>query len=177
MSDWLHVACRILKRQASSVTKGWDDEAKDTVLQHMMSKTIESVQQDDLACGDWCVDSKELNVWVDASSLAIRVALEWFKTVLACWMRPEADAQHINLAKLDAVLKGINLALQWQCKVLHIKTDTVCVYHWISDPLTGKARTRTKAASEMLITRQLSTVKELVKEYALTVDDGTLPTD
>ena len=54
----------------------------------MMFETIESVQQDDPACRDWCVDSKELNIWVDASSLAIRVALEWRETVLedACWL-------------------------------------------------------------------------------------------
>ena len=42
----------------------------------MMFETIESVQQDDTARGDWCVDSKELNVLTDASSLAIGVALE-----------------------------------------------------------------------------------------------------
>ena len=59
----------------------------------MMSKTIESVQQDDPACGDWCVDNKELNVWVNASSLAIGVALEWCETVLedASWLQPEAN--------------------------------------------------------------------------------------
>ena len=61
---WLHVACGKLKRSASLVTKGWDDEARDTVLQCMMFETVESVQQDDPACGDWCV----------YSSLAIRVA-------------------------------------------------------------------------------------------------------
>ena len=152
--------------------KGWEDKARDTVLQYMMMETIESVQQDDPARGNWCVDSKELNVLVDASSLAIGATLEWHETVLkdTCWLRPEADTQHINLAELDAVLKGINLALQWQGEVLHIKTDSVCLYHWISDTLTGKACVRTKAASEMLITRQVSTFKELVKEYALTVD-------
>ena len=58
----LCVTCGILKRRANSVTKGWDDEAKDTVLQRMMFETIESVQQDDLAHGDWCVNSKELNL-------------------------------------------------------------------------------------------------------------------
>ena len=42
----------------------------------------------------------------------------------ACWLQPENDAQHINLAEQDAVLKGINLVLQWQCKVLHMKTDS-----------------------------------------------------
>ena len=46
----------------------------------------------------------------------------------------------------------------------------MCVYHWISGTLTGKARVHTKAASEMLIRRWLSTLKELVKEYVLTVD-------
>ena len=110
------------------------------------------------------MDSKELNVWVDASSLAIGVALEWCDTVLedACWLRPEADGQHINLAELDAALKDNNLAHQWQGKVLHIKTDSVSMYHWISDTQTGKVRVRTKAASEMLIRRGLSTLKELV---------------
>ena len=93
-----HVARRILKRQVSLVTKSWDDEARDTILQRMMFEIIESVQQDDLAHGDWCVNSKELNVWVDTSSLAIGVALEWCETVweVACWQRPDADAQHIN---------------------------------------------------------------------------------
>ena len=77
------------------------------------------------------MDSEELNVWVDASSLATGIALEWRETVLedACWMRPEADAQHVNLGELDAVLKDINLALQWQGKVLHVKMDSVCAYH------------------------------------------------
>ena len=65
---WLRVACGILRRRASSVTKGWDDEAKDTVLQRMIFESVESVQRDDPARGDWCVDSKELNVWVYASS-------------------------------------------------------------------------------------------------------------
>ena len=103
--------------------------------------------------------------------------MEWRETVLedACWLRPEADAQHINLAELDAALKGINLALQWLGKVLQVKTDSVYVYYWISDTLTGKARVRTKAASEMLIKRLLSTHKELVKEYAMTVDVMLVP--
>lgn len=69
----------------------------------------------------------------------------------ACWLRPKDDAQHINLAKLDAMLKGINLALQWQSKTLHLKTDSICVYHWVSDTLTGRARVHTKVANEMLI--------------------------
>ena len=128
---WLRVACGVLKRRASSVTKGWDDETRDNLLQRMISETVDSVRWGDPAHGDWCLDGRELNVWVDASSLAIGVALERHEILLedACRLRPENDAQHINVAELDAVLKGINLALPWQCKVLHLKTDSVCVHH------------------------------------------------
>lgn len=107
----------------------------------MVSETMDSVQRDDLACGEWCVDGRELNVLVDASSLANGVALESHETVLedTCWLRPKDDAQHINLAELDAMLKGVNLALQWQIKTLHVKTDSVCVSHWVSDTLTVRA--------------------------------------
>ncbi len=75
------------------------------------------------------MDGQELKVWVDTSSLGTGVALERHKTVLeeACWLRPENNAQHINLAKLDARLKAINLALQRQGKVLYVKTDCMCV--------------------------------------------------
>ena len=48
----------------------------------MLSKTVDSVRRDDPAHGDWCVDGRELNVWVDASSLAIGVAFERHETVL-----------------------------------------------------------------------------------------------
>ena len=47
------------------------------------------------------MDSKEITVWVDASSVATGVALETNSTVIedTCWLRPINDAQHINLAE------------------------------------------------------------------------------
>ena len=67
-------------------------------------------------------------------------------------------------------MKGINLALQWKVRKLRIHTDSLCVYHWISDTLTSNARVRTKAASEMLIKRRLETIRKLVTENNLSVD-------
>ena len=165
--------------RASLVTKGWDDETRNNLMQHMIFETVDSVRQDDPAHGEWRVDGRELNIWVNASSLAIGVALERHETVLedACWLRPENDAQHINLAKLYAMLKGINLALQWQCKVLHVKTDSEFVHQWVSDTLTERMQVRTKAATEMLIRRQLNTLKKLVEEYELKVDVVMVPSN
>lgn len=111
-------------------------------------------------------------MWVDASSLAIGALLEMNGSVIedACWLRPLDDAAHINLAELDAVIKGVNMALQWKVKELCLHTDSLCVYHWIVDTLTGKARVRTKAATEMLIRRRLETLRKLVEEYNLSVN-------
>lgn len=93
----------------------------------------------------------------------------------ACWLRPVTDSQHINLAELDAVVKGVNLALQWQSKKLTLYTDSLCVYHWVSDTLSGRTRIRTKAASKMLIRRRLDTLKNLVSEYGLSLSVTLVP--
>ena len=169
---WNRAATGTIKRRASEVTKGWDNETTDNLLVRMVKETIARVKQDDPAKGDWCMQGDELNMWVDASTLAIGVLLVKNGAAIedACWLRPMNDTAHIKLAELDAVMKGINLALQWKVRKLHRHTDSLCVYHWISDTLTGKARVRTKAASEMLIRWRLETIRKLVTEYNLSVD-------
>ena len=99
------------------------------------------------------MDGREVTVWTDASSLATGVVVESGESLIkdVCWLRLAREDKHINLAELDAMLRGINLALQWKATVLHLKTDSACVHRWVSDALSGKARIHTKAASEMLI--------------------------
>lgn len=99
------------------------------------------------------MDGKGIAVWMDASCTATGVAMEINGTVIegACWLRPTNNAQHINLAELDAAFKRVNLALQWEATVLHLATDLSCVHRWISDTLTEKAYVNTKAAGEMHI--------------------------
>ena len=46
--------------------------------------------------------------------------------------------------------------------MLHVKTDSVCVHHWVSDTLIGRTQVRNKAATEMLIRRRLNTLKSLL---------------
>lgn len=88
----------------------------------------------------------------------------------ACWLRPTNDSAHINLTDLDALLRGVNTTLTWKMEMLHLKTDSATVYHWLSDALAGKARLKTKSACEMLIRRRLGILKEIVNEYNLSVD-------
>ena len=46
----------------------------------------------------------------------------------ASWLQKERDMQHINLAELDAVLKGVNMALMWEASILHLHSDSACVH-------------------------------------------------
>ena len=169
---WLRVAASFIKRRAADVTRGWDDEVTDVPLTTMITEVVARVRQKDPVRGKWCVDGPKLDVWVDASSLATGVSLEHDETVVedASWLRKERDTQHINLAELDAVLKGINMAPMWEATILHIHTDSACVHNWVTDTLTGKARVRTRAASEMLIRRRLDALASLINEDGLSVD-------
>ena len=177
MCGWLRVATGIIKRRANAVTRGWDDSTEDATLQQMVQETITSETQTDPSQGLWCATGQDINLWVDASSRATGVLLERDDVVFedACWLRPTNNAQHINLAEFDAALKGINLALPWKCKVMHLKTYSVSVYYWLEDTLTGKTRVRTKATSAMLLRRRLETIKSLVEEYGLSMDVALIP--
>lgn len=45
------------------------------------------------------------------------------------------DAAQINMAELDAVVRGLNLVLAWQMTEVEILTDSSIVFRWISDIL------------------------------------------
>ena len=150
---WLRVAVAFIKCLATAVTKGWDDRTKNSSLCYILAETLSRVREADPVGRNWCIDGKEITVWVDVSCVATGVAWEMNGTVIedVCWLRPTNDAQHINLAELDATLKGVNLALQWEVTVLHLVTDSACMHRWISDTLTGKAYVNTRVAGEMLV--------------------------
>ena len=154
---WLCAATAFVKRRANMLTSTWDEEIHDECLHYMLEDMYQRVMSHDPAGGRWDVDGEEATVWVDASSLALGAVLEVSGHVVedGTWLRHD-DASHINMAELDAVLKGINLAIMWNMKKLHLCTDSLTVYHWVSDTLTGRARVKTKASSEMLICRLLS---------------------
>ena len=165
-------ACGWLRVAAAFVTTGWDDETQDPMLRRMLDEIVMRSSQTDPARGVWCANCQEVTVWVDASSLATGVVIEYDGAIIedASWLQPVHADKHINLLELDAVFRGINLALHWKASVIHLRTGSACVHWWISNILFGKARVRTKAASEMLIRRRLSTLQELAAEYRLTID-------
>ena len=168
---WLRVAAAYVKRRVNAVTGGWDDPVKDDgSIRRMLMEMVNRVHESDPAKGRWDVTADEMTVWTDASSLALGVVLEVDGCVVedASWLRAE-DATHINLAELDAAVKGVNMAIVWGAKKIRLFTDSKTVFHWVSDALSGKARLKTKASSEMLIRRRVALLVSLVTEYELDV--------
>lgn len=173
---WLRPAAAFLKRKVNSLTSSWDEKVDDHALRRLVDDIVKRVALNDPAHGRWDVQGSEATLWVDASSLAVGTALAVEGNIIedASWLRTERST-HINMAELDAVIKGMNLALTWGMLTLHIKTDSQTVLRWVSDALSGRCRLRTKAASELLIRRRLGIITSLVEEYNAQVDVSFVP--
>ena len=127
---WLRVAAAFIKRRVTNMIKGWNDEVINVPLTKMIKEVVTRVCHEDPMWGKWCVSSPELDIWVDASSLATRMSLEHDEAAVkdASWLWKERDTQHINSGELDAVLKGMNMALIWKATILHLQSDSACVH-------------------------------------------------
>ncbi|KAK4304578.1 hypothetical protein Pmani_023457 [Petrolisthes manimaculis] len=137
---WLRPAASFIKRKVTSLTRTWDDETDNTELQAMVDNVVQRVSLYDPARGRWDVSGITATMWVDASSVALGVAVEVNGDIVedACYLRQDESA-HINMAEMDAALKELNLAVAWGMTHIYLMTDSVTVHRWISDTLTGKA--------------------------------------
>ena len=53
------------------------------------------------------------------------------------WLRKEDDFAHIQCRRIiDAVLKGINLAIKWNLQIVEIMTDSATVCGWTKSAIT-----------------------------------------
>jgi len=77
----------------------------------LTKELLAKARSEDTVRGSWCVNSGDpVTVWTDASSLGIGVVLDVGGRIVedVSWLRKEADHPHINVAKLEAVARGIN---------------------------------------------------------------------
>lgn len=70
------------------------------------------------------------------------------------------NLQHINTAEFEAILKGINLPVNSKQKC-YIQHSNCCIQH----PLTGKAMSKPKATSEILIRSWVNPISALINMY------------
>ena len=166
---WLRCACSYIKRNAPGE---WDnDVGEETKLK--LKEVFRRIRDSDPVKGVWTVSTEKMcNVWCDSSSIAYGVVLETNDGNViedASWLRKEKDLAHINMAELDAVLKGINLALKWNFKNLKLLIDSATVYGWLQSILTKNRSVKCTGISEVLIKRRLAIVEEILEDNSLKV--------
>ena len=83
----------------------------------------------------------------------------------AAWLRKKEDNTHINVAELEAVVKGVNLALKWNIRRLQIMTDSTTVFGFLKCIIQNSKRVKTKGVAEMLVKLRLGVIKQLSVEY------------
>lgn len=176
IAGWLRIACSYMKRRASATD--WDGIVEDEV-EDMLKDVLGRVSIEDPVKGKWYVPkARKGTVWCDASSIGLGVLLEIDGHVVedAAWLRKSSDFDHINVAELEAVMKGLNMALRWNISDIEIVTDSATVAGWIRTVLSEEKRVRTKGASELIVKRRLGIMKNLICEFNLNVSLTLVPT-
>lgn len=169
VAGWLRPACGYIKRCAS--VGSWKDPVDAKVVK-MLREVRTEIERRDPVKGRWAVaGGGACKVWCDASSLAVGACLEVDGDVIedASWLRKPDDVAHINLAELDSVVKGINLALKWGKTQLEVITDSTTVYTWMRSLLTHDKRITTHGLAEALVKRRLALIDDLMKECGLDI--------
>lgn len=96
-------------------TGAWDQCVDDNMLV-LARDSLQRLQKADPVRCRWEVKADgNATVWTDASMMSIGVVIEVDGYVVedASWLRKKADVLHINLAELEVVGRGINLAITW----------------------------------------------------------------
>jgi transposase InsO family protein len=169
VAGWLRPACSYIKR----LTNGseWDSYVCKKVTD-MVKEIKHRTEMEDPVKGVWNVPREEkAMVWCDASSLAIGVCLQVGENIVedASWLRKFDDASHINLAELESIIKGLNMAILWEYKVIEILTDSSTVCGWLRSLVAGDRPVRVKGMGEALARKRLSLIRDLIEECKLQI--------
>ena len=170
VAGWLRLACSYVKRHAGG--NNWHDDVGEETKERIKD-VVREVERNDPVEGQWRVPNSETGViWTDASDMALGVILEIEGVVVedGSWMRKSDDYSHINVAELEAVLKGMNTCVNWGITNIVVKTDSATVEGWLKLTMSGERRVKTKGAAEILIKRRLGIFKNLVDELNLNVE-------
>ena len=175
VAGWLHIDCSFLKRLGSGGP--WDSSVEESVIK-LMRELLKRACLEDPVRGVWYVrPHAAVTVWTDASSLGLGVALEVDGSIVedASWLRKESDHLHINVAELEAVGRGVNMAIAWGFKTFKLAVDSLTVVNWMTSVVDKRNRVRTKGIAEMLIKRCLGVIGDLITEYGLNVTVRFVP--
>ncbi|KAF4708308.1 hypothetical protein FOZ63_027969, partial [Perkinsus olseni] len=165
-----------------SSTPGWDTLVP-AYVERCARELAEKLKGDDPVKGIWAVNnttstSSPWRVYVDASATAIGVTLltaSGDSVEDACWLLPRNSRTHINVLELNSVIKGLNLAIAWDVKCLHLLVDSKTVYGWLSAMLSDERGIRAGGMYQILVQRRLCLIDDLISTCGLSVTVEWVP--
>ena len=175
VAGWLRIHCSFLKHLGSSGP--WDSPVEESVIK-LMRELLKRARLEDPIRGVWHVSLHcAVTVWTDASSLGLGVALEVDGSIVedASCLRKESDHLHINVAELEAVGRGVNMALVWGFKTFMLAVDSLTVVSWMTSVIDKRNRVRSKGVAEMLVKHRLGVTGDIITEYGLNVTVHFVP--
>ena len=175
---WLRPAASWLKCLAFAGAS-WDDVVS-TEVQQLCADLEGRVPQEDPAHGSWSPPtSSDWRIFCDASSIAYGVILQAGSSVMEdqCWLRPKDDKKHINVAELDAVVKGLNLVAEWNIKKVMLFTDSKTVHSWLRAVLGNTRRVKVNGLNQVVVERRLQIIAEVFHMLQLDVLLQWLPSE
>ena len=128
--------------------------------------------------GEWSVNREaECILSTNASDIAYGAVLEvaGVKVEDRSWLREQGDKRQINVAELDAVIKGLNMCISWEFQCIRLVTDSKTVAAWLHDVLKNVRRVKTSGLYDVLIQRRLQILSDLVITTGITVSIELVP--
>ena len=177
---WLRPACSYVKRLAC-VTSLWDEPVQPEVIT-VCKKLQERLAMEDPVHGVWYANlaaRKEVTVYCDASDLAYGAMIQVDGKVLEdrAWLRSAEDKRHINVAELDAAIRGVQLAADWNVDQFTLKTDSKTVHGWLSAVLKNTNRVKATGLYSLLVQRRLGIIEDFVLLSGFKISCEWIPTD
>lgn len=180
VAGWLRVASGFVQRMTAQLKIAWDDKVDNFVMKCLADIATRLRDEGDTVRGSWQVQpNSPMSVWADASKIAVGVALEVDGDVVedAAWLRPPDDLSHINRAELDAIVKGISMALKWGKRKLTVKTDSSTCYGWLKAIVDCTHNLKVKGLDEVLIRRRLQILSEICETEDLELSVELVPSE
>ncbi|KAI0978015.1 hypothetical protein GJ496_001777 [Pomphorhynchus laevis] len=105
----------------------------------------------------------------DASGVAVGVVVEINGNVIedTSWLRKMDDDTHINLAELEAVIKGVNIAISNKFSKIKILTDSSSVRAWVACAIMRDKPISTRGLGQALVRRRVSLLHQILEEYEI----------
>ena len=91
------------------------------------------------------------------------------------WLSKESDHLHINVAKLEAVGHGVNMAIAWSFMTFMLAVDSPTVVSWMTSVIDKRNCVHMKGVAEMPVKCHLGVIGDMITEHGLEVTIRFVP--